>query len=167
MQSAEPSASVSVSGAPHPQTPAAIIQWGTYDRQRLKLINVPVLKAHRYKYGATACVKNNMGVVTTALSTNSHNACANGLMGAVLGEIRPADLNILDCIFVSDGPVDGPGTLYSTATRRDELVAGIDPVAVDIWSFRVDGLDIVVYDALGTLAVDCGPGCPGCPVRCR
>lgn len=107
---------------------------GTYDRQRLKLINLPVLKAHRYKYGATACVKNNMGVVTTALSTNAHNSCANGLMGALLGEIHRADLNILDCIWTSAGPVDGPGTLYATATRRDELVAGIDPVALDIWS---------------------------------
>jgi hypothetical protein len=107
---------------------------GTYDRQRLKFINVPVLKAHRYQYGVTACVKNNMGVVTTALSTNSHNSTAYGLMGAVLSEIGPADLNILDCIWVSAGPTDGPDTLYDTATRRDELVASVDPVAADIWS---------------------------------
>jgi hypothetical protein len=107
---------------------------GTYDRQGLKFINVPVLKAHRYQYGVTACVKNYMGVVTTALSTNSHNSTAYGLMGALLGEIGPADLNILDCIWVSSGPRDGPETPYIDATRRDELVASIDPVAADIWS---------------------------------
>jgi len=108
----------------------------TYDRERLKMINVPVLKAHRYKYGATACVKNNMGVLTTALSTNAHNATANGMMGALLAEIHPANLNILDSIWTSSGPVDGPGTLYGTATRRDELIAGVDPVAVDMWSVK-------------------------------
>lgn len=120
---------------------------GTYDRDRLKRINVPVLKAHRYKYGATACVKNYMGVVTTSLSTNSHNSCANGLMGALLAEIRPADLNILDCIWVSEGPSDGPGTLYTSSTRRDALVASLDPVAADIWS--VTNILIPTYLANG------------------
>jgi len=108
----------------------------TYDRERLKVINVPVLKAHMYKYGATACVKNNMGVLTTALSTNAHNATANGMMGALLAEIRPANLNILDCIWTSAGPVDGPGTLYTNSTRRDELLGGVDPVAIDMWAVK-------------------------------
>jgi len=37
-------------------------------------------------------------------------------------------------VWVNADPNDGPWTSYATATRRDELVAGVDPVAVDIWS---------------------------------
>ncbi len=106
---------------------------GSYDRDRLKLINLPVLKSH-FIYGATAAVKNNMGVVTRELSTNSHNAIRYGLLGGVLAEIRPADLNILDSIWINANPTGGPSTSYAEATRRDMLVAGTDPVAVDIWA---------------------------------
>jgi len=109
---------------------------GAYDRQRLKLINVPVLKSHHAVYGATAAVKNNMGVVTTSLGTNSHAAVANGLLGALLAEIRPPDLNILDAIWVNADPFTGPSTTYEGATRRDEMAASIDPVALDVWGVR-------------------------------
>jgi uncharacterized protein (DUF362 family) len=109
---------------------------GTYDRERLKLINLPVLKSHHAVYGVTAAVKNSMGVVTTSLGTNSHQAVANGLMGALLGEIRPADSNLVDAIWVNANPFSGPATPYEGATRRDELVASIDPVALDIWATR-------------------------------
>jgi uncharacterized protein (DUF362 family) len=108
----------------------------TYDRERLKFINLPVLKSHHATYGATACVKHYMGVVTGNLSTNSHNAIANGILGALQGEIRPADLNILDCIWINANPNTGPQTTYGGATRRDELVASRDPVAADIWAVK-------------------------------
>jgi len=107
---------------------------GTYDREHLKLINVPVLKSHHASYGATACVKNYMGVVTANLDTNSHDSIRYGILGALLGEIQLADLNILDCIWINANPDDGPRTSYEAATRRDELVASTDPVAVDIWA---------------------------------
>ncbi len=107
----------------------------SYDRDRLKLINLPVLKSHLI-YGATAAVKNNMGVVTRELATNSHNAIRNGLLGGLLAEIRPADLNILDCIWINANPAGGPSTSYAEATRRDILVAGTDPVAIDIWAVK-------------------------------
>ncbi len=106
----------------------------TYDRDRLKVINLPVLKSHHATYGVTACVKNFMGLVTRELSTNSHSAIRYGLLGAVMGEIRPPDLNILDCIWINADPHTGPGTTYAGATRRDELVASTDPVATDIWA---------------------------------
>jgi hypothetical protein len=106
----------------------------TYDRERLKVINVPVLKSHGASYGATACVKNYMGVVTAWLDTNSHNAIRYGILGALLGEIRSADLNILDCIWINADPNDGPWTSYDAATRRDQLLASVDPVATDIWA---------------------------------
>jgi hypothetical protein len=107
---------------------------GTYDRESLKFINVPVLKSHHATYGATACVKNYMGVVTRELSTSSHSAIEYGILGALLGEIQVADLNILDSIWINANPYDGPWTSYAAATRRDELVASVDPVAADIWA---------------------------------
>jgi hypothetical protein len=109
---------------------------GGYNRERLKFINVPVLKSHHSTYGVTACVKNYMGVVTGALSTNSHSAIGNGILGALMGEIQVADLNILDCIWINANPYSGPATSYAGATRRDELVASVDPVAADLWSTK-------------------------------
>ncbi len=105
-----------------------------YDRNRLKVINLPVLKSHHATYGATASVKNVMGLVTRELNTNSHGAIRNGLMGAVMAEIRPPDLNIIDAIWINADPYDGPWCSYTAATRRDELVASTDPVALDIWA---------------------------------
>jgi hypothetical protein len=108
----------------------------TYDRKGLKFINMPVLKSHSAAYGATVAVKNYMGVVTGALGTNSHDAIRYGILGALLGEIQPADLNIIDCIWINANPNDGPWTSYAGATRRDELVASVDPVAADIWTVK-------------------------------
>lgn len=106
----------------------------SYDRDHLKFINLPILKSHHSTYGVTACVKHYMGVVTRELSTNSHNAIGSGLLGAAIGEIRLADLNILDCIWVNANPYSGPSTSYNGATRLDQLVASTDPVAADIWA---------------------------------
>lgn len=111
-------------------------QSATYDRARLKFVNLPVLKSHHAVYGVTASVKNYMGVVTRELGTNSHAAIARGIMGAVIGEIEPADLNILDCTWINANPYGGPWTTYGEATRRDELVASRDPVALDVWAAR-------------------------------
>jgi hypothetical protein len=105
-----------------------------YDLDRLKLINLPVLKSHHAVYGATACMKNFMGLVTNNLDTNSHGAVRNGLMGAVMAEVRAPDLNILDCIWINADPYTGPENSYTNASRRDELVASTDPVAADIWA---------------------------------
>jgi hypothetical protein len=106
----------------------------TYDRDRLKVINLPVLKSHHATYGATACVKNWMGVITTGLSTSSHSSMRYGLLGQTMVEVRPADLNILDAIWINADPYTGPATSYGGATRRDELVASTDAVAADIWA---------------------------------
>jgi len=108
----------------------------TYDREHLKLINVPVLKSHADSYGATVCVKNYMGVVTNELDTNSHYGIEFGILGALQGEIQLADLNILDCIWINAVPDEGPYTPYYMATRRDELLASLDPVATDIWAVK-------------------------------
>ncbi len=108
----------------------------SYDRDKLKFINLPVLKSHHATYGATVCVKHYMGVVTDLLSTNSHSSILNGIMGDLQAEIQMADLNILDCIWINANPNSGPSTTYSGATRRDMLMAGLDPVAIDIWAVK-------------------------------
>lgn len=106
----------------------------SYDRDRLKVVNLPVLKSHHATYGATACVKNWMGIITTGLSTNSHGATRYGILGETMAEVRPADLNILDAIWINADPTTGPATSYAGATRRNELVASTDAVAADIWA---------------------------------
>jgi hypothetical protein len=108
----------------------------TYDRENLKFINIPVIKSHGYQYGATASVKNYMGVVTIELDTQSHDAVATGLMGTHIAEIQLADLNIIDAIFINANPTGGPMTSYTQATRWKQLAAGVDPVALDIWSVK-------------------------------
>jgi hypothetical protein len=107
-----------------------------YDRERLKFINLPVLKSHHATYGATAMVKHHMGTVTGELGTNSHSAIRYGVLGALMGEIRPADLNILDAIWINANPYDGPWTSYGNATRVDQLVASLDPIAGDLWAVK-------------------------------
>jgi len=106
-----------------------------YDADKLVVINVPVLKTH-FIYAVTAAVKNHMGVVTTLFSTDSHNGVARGGMGSVLSEVRLPDLNILDCIWVLARPGSGPAASYENVSRRDQLVASTDPVALDMWAAK-------------------------------
>lgn len=108
----------------------------SYDRARLKFINLPILKSHHATYGATVSTKHYMGVVTDQFSTNSHSAIRLGIMGALMGEIQMADLNIVDAIWINANPYSGPSTTYSGATRRDELVASLDPIAIDRWAVK-------------------------------
>ena len=72
------------------------------------------------------------GSIVTVIGPNG--AGKTTLLGAVMGEVRPPDLNILDAVWINANPYDGPWTSYDGATRRDELVAGVDPVAIDIWA---------------------------------
>ena len=107
----------------------------TYDSGKLVVINVPVLKTHAI-YAVTAAVKNHMGVVTTRFITLSHAAVGRGGMGSILAEVRPPDLTILDCIWILARPGFGPPAPYETATRRDQLVASTDPIALDVWAVK-------------------------------
>jgi hypothetical protein len=102
----------------------------------VKFLNLPVLKSHHATYGATAMVKHYMGVVTRELNTQSHSAIGNGVLGALMGEIGPADLNILDAIWINADPYDGPWTGYGDARREDRLVASVDPIAGDLWAVK-------------------------------
>lgn len=107
----------------------------TYDHDRLVVINVPVLKTHSI-YAVTAAVKNHMGVVTQSLSTDSHASVGRGGLGSVLAEVRVPDITILDCIWVLARPGQGPNASYAQSSRRDQLVASRDPVALDVWAVK-------------------------------
>ena len=109
---------------------------GSYDSDRLKVINVPVLKSHSI-YGVTACVKHYMGVVSDRLTEhNPHNHVDTGGMGTVMVETRMPVLNILDAIWVNAIPGAGPSTSYSEATRVNVIMASTDPVALDYWAAK-------------------------------
>ena len=83
----------------------------TYDSNRLKVINVPVLKSHG-GYGVTASVKHYMGVASDKLSREmggrAHNSVGSGGMGTEMAQTRFPALNIIDAIWVNANPGHGP-----------------------------------------------------------
>ena len=111
----------------------------SYNGDRLKVINVPVLKSHM-SYGVTACVKHYMGVtsdkLTEQLGASSHSAIGDGGMGTEMAETRLPILNILDAIWVNANPGKGPGATYRAATRTNVIAASTDPVALDYWATK-------------------------------
>lgn len=106
----------------------------SYDHERLKVINVPVLKSHSI-YGVTACVKHYMGVVSQPL-TNAHSTVGRGGMGTEMVETRLPTLNMLDAIWVNANPGGGPATSYREADRVNVILASTDPVALDYWAAK-------------------------------
>lgn len=108
---------------------------GSYDSDRLVVINIPVFKTHVI-YGITGSVKNHMGVVTRDQGTDSHLAIGRGGLGSFLAEVRMPDLTILDCIWILARPGVGPWASYDVATRRDLLLASTDAVALDAWAAK-------------------------------
>jgi len=113
----------------------------TYE-DRLKVINLPVLKSHSI-YGVTAACKHYMGVQSEILNegiANGHNQIGEGGMGTLLAETRYPVLNILDAIYINANPYPflfcGPATTYEAATRVNILMASTDPVALDYWAAR-------------------------------
>ncbi|MEM1989596.1 MAG: DUF362 domain-containing protein [Candidatus Bathyarchaeia archaeon] len=117
----------------------------TYDYERLKVINFPVLKTHSI-YGVTACVKHYMGVVsdklTSMLGARAHDAVGTGGMGTEMVETRFPILNIIDAIWVNAVPRGGPSTSYNEATRVNIIAASTDPVALDYWASKYILLEV-------------------------
>lgn len=111
----------------------------TYHSEKLKVINVPVLKSHS-TYGVTASVKSYMGVLsdklTRELGARSHNTVGEGGMGTEMAETRFPILNILDGIWVNAIPGAGPRTPYDRASRVNLVAASTDPIALDYWAAK-------------------------------
>jgi uncharacterized protein (DUF362 family) len=110
-----------------------------YDLDRLKVINVPVLKTHMI-YGVTASVKHYMGVpsdkLTRDLGYRAHDTVDEGGMGTLMAQTRVPTLNIVDAIWVNACPMDGPSSSYASATEVNVVAASTDPVALDYWASK-------------------------------
>ncbi|MCR4399876.1 MAG: DUF362 domain-containing protein [Syntrophomonadaceae bacterium] len=112
---------------------------GAYDRDRLKVFNVPVLKAH-HMAGVTGAVKHYMGVVsdklTRRLGFRAHDTVVRGGMGTQMARTRVPDLNLLDAIWINPHPGRGPWTDYDEARAACIVAASTDAVALDYWAAR-------------------------------
>ncbi|MFX1565747.1 MAG: DUF362 domain-containing protein [Promethearchaeota archaeon] len=117
---------------------------GTSYENRLKIINLPILKSH-VNYGVTGASKHYMGVESEGYANpgglaNGHYCIATGGMGTLLAETRYPVLNILDAIWVNANPWPsfhcGPSTDYEEATRINVLMASTDPIALDYWAAK-------------------------------
>lgn len=135
----------------------------TYEN-RLRIINLPVLKSHGM-YGVTGAVKHYMGVQSESKYSsglaNGHDSVATGGMGTLMAETRMPSLNIICAIWVNAIPDNyggcGPGTPYSLATRTNVLAASTDPVALDYWASKyilVKAAQTIGYSDTHTLNPD-------------
>ena len=110
----------------------------TYSHRKLKVINFPVLKSHGGA-GVTGCIKHYMGVISQSMIDN-HPFIWNGGLAAEMAQVRFPTLTILDAIYVNPNPKgtsnQGPSTPYSSAVKTNQIVAGLDPVAIDYWSSK-------------------------------
>jgi len=148
-----------VNETPHPRTgilvsyPKFMTHYGTYvsfkngiwnsgtrtfETDRLKIINVPVLKTHG-TYGVTGAVKNYMGVpsdkLTAQMGSRAHSTVDKGGMGTEMAETRFPTITILDAIWINANmKPSGPVTTYAQATRMNTIAASTDPIALDFWA---------------------------------
>jgi len=104
---------------------------------RLKLINIPVLK-HHDKNGSeiTASLKHFYGILSMAdgqLMFRHYNGLGE-TCGKMVASIRPPALNIIDAIWVSHSSLKGYP--QETTFRANQLLAGQDPVALDYWAAK-------------------------------
>jgi hypothetical protein len=122
----------------------------SYSQERLKIINIPVLKTHG-GFGVTASVKHYMGVQSQQLS-NGHDTISRGGMGTEIVETRVPILNILDAVWVNAVPNEGPRTSYSIATRVNIVAASTDPVALDYWGSKYILLQVALRNENGDVS---------------
>jgi uncharacterized protein (DUF362 family) len=110
-----------------------------YDKNRLKVINTPVLKAH-FIFGVTGAVKHYMGVdsdkLTAAKGHQTHPTVGKGGMGTLMAETRVPTLNILDAIRVNAKPGTGPKTPFDLVSQLGIVAASTDHVAPDYWAAK-------------------------------
>jgi len=103
--------------------------------ENLKLINVPVLK-HHDGCGITGAVKSYYGILSMADGRRSerHYERLGAHCGEMIAGVRAPALNILDCIWVTQVRWAGYPPEYTT--RLDQLLASVDPVALDYWAAK-------------------------------
>ncbi len=108
---------------------------GSSHNDNLKLINVPVLK-HHDGCGVTGAVKSYYGILSMAdgWRRERHYEKIGAHCGEMIAKVRAPDLNILDCIWVT--PVKWAGYPPENTKRLDQVLASLDPVALDYWASK-------------------------------
>jgi uncharacterized protein (DUF362 family) len=108
---------------------------GSDHAANVKLINVPVLKHHDGS-GVTGALKHVYGLVSMSdgCSPVRHYSQIGSQCGKFWSLVRTPDLNILDCIWVSQDSLTGYPP--ETTRRCNVLLAGLDPVALDYHASR-------------------------------
>jgi len=107
---------------------------GSYDSERLQVINMPVLKHHGW-FQVTGAVKNYMGTPSDFLTGGrAHLSTGTGGMGTQMAHTRMPSLNIMDMIWI--GTESGPSNPNYRATRTNLIAASTDAIALDYWTTR-------------------------------
>jgi hypothetical protein len=108
---------------------------GSGHADNVKLINIPVLKHHDGS-GVTGCLKHVYGMVSMSdgCSPQRHYTEIGSQCGKFWSLVRTPDLNIVDCIWVSQDSLTGYPP--ETTSRRNVLLAGLDPVALDYYASK-------------------------------
>ena len=144
-----------------------------FDSDRLKVINMPVLKSH-FRYGVTGCIKHYMGVPQGYVNSSvhltiphEHFSIAQGGMATLMVETRAPILNILDMIWINANPLEssamrGPWGYYGYTTFTDIIGASQDPVALDYWASKnvLMATAMLNYDTYSSLDPDYEPISP-------
>jgi uncharacterized protein (DUF362 family) len=118
-----------------------------------KIINVPVGKHHSLS-GVTAGMKNWIGI-TTKMRVQFHGDINRSI--AELAALMRPTLTVLDAtrVLMAGGPQGGS---LNHVKPMNTVVAGVDPVALDSWAFRLIGDDPQTYSGSLTLAEEMGLG---------
>ena len=105
---------------------------GSSHDDNLKLINVPVLK-HHDGCGVTGAIKSYYGILSMAdgWRRERHYEKIGAHCGEMITNVRAPDLNIMDCIWVT--PIKWAGYPPENTKRLDQVLASLDPVALDYW----------------------------------
>lgn len=97
-------------------------------------INVPSLKTHD-QAGITVAMKNMFGLISDQEKIKAHRDNAIEKCLVDLNKIKPADLIVVDGIMGAEGVAGG--TDFDHPIKADLILAGNDPVAVDVISAKL------------------------------
>jgi uncharacterized protein (DUF362 family) len=113
----------------------------SFDSQRLKVINMPILKSDMLNQidGVLGSYQGTASNVLTAMS--ALQSIRNGGMGTQLLATRFPTLNILDMIYLPSR--SGSASPYQDAIQTNIIAVSTDPVALDWWAAKNVMLPIV------------------------
>ena len=108
---------------------------GTTYEDNLKLISIPVFK-HHGGCGITGALKHCYGLLSMADGQygDRHYEKIGQHCGEMATIVRTPVIHILDCIWVTHAGLEGYPP--ENTTRLDQLLASVDPVALDYWASK-------------------------------